>query len=806
MMKKVILYSLLPIFLLASTLPDEGLDALLQKITNYHALRPQEKLYLHFDKPLYVAGEDVWFKSYLVNASFHKADTINTVVYVELFNPEKKLLKRLVLPSSRGYSHGDFHLGDTLKQGNYTIRAYTNYMKNQDEDFFFLKEISILNPAVVKEKVSPRPASLDVQFFPEGGNLIPDVENRIGFKALNSSGRSEDVQGDIVDDTGNTIVSFKTDHAGMGMIRLTPKSNKKYKARITTREGAESQFNLPATQDGFLMRVTTDNKNIRVITYTNVKSASGADKPVYLVAQVRGTICYVAKGKLTDNTFVAAIPKKAFPSGIVQITLFDASLVPQCERLVFINKQDNLIVNIKPDKYSLPKRANTEIEITAFKKDGTPAAGNFSLSVYDAGKMPKQPYDVSIGNYLLLSSDLKGNIEEPGYYLKDTLKDTRDHLDLLMMTHGWRRFTWKKITEEPLKPLNYHVENGIVLTGSVERSLVKKPASGSELKIITSAGDIVLVKSDSLGNFYADGFLYYDSARIVIQTDNEKGKQKDLFLKVNPFNPSPVLMRTPSATPFVEALDLVQQVAESRRIASLYKMDKDAILLQEVKVASTRDEFAPIKIYGMADNTFKVTNMEMSYPNILMAMKGRIAGVNIGQGSVSIRGSAGAGFGATSGLPLFVLDGIPLSEDGGLSIIQSIPTSDIDYVDVLKTAANTSAYGSRGANGVILVYTKRGGGIPPKPTLGIHNFSYPGFAKAREFYSPNYNTPPQNASIPDIRTTLYWNPSIQLDDQGKAKVSFFTSDVLSDYEIVVEGISADGYPGIGKAGIRVSEQ
>jgi TonB-dependent SusC/RagA subfamily outer membrane receptor len=209
------------------------------------------------------------------------------------------------------------------------------------------------------------------------------------------------------------------------------------------------------------------------------------------------------------------------------------------------------------------------------------------------------------------------------------------------------------------------------------------------------------------------------------------------------------------------------------------------------------------------DNTFKVTNMETSFPNILMAMQGRVPGVQIMQGSpdmsVIIRGGAGAGMGATSSLPLFVLDGIPLPLEGGLAIIQSIPTTEVNYVDVLKSPANTSAYGSRGANGVIAVYTKRGEGIPPKPTLGIHNFSYPGFTRAREFYSPNYSAPPQHPGAPDIRTTLYWNPSVQVDKNGKAKVSFYMSDALSDYDVVVEGISTDGYTGVGKAEITVSE-
>jgi len=644
----------------------------------------------------------------------------------------------------------------------------------------------------VTKEISQGPGTLDVEFFPEGGNLIPGVENRIAFKALNSLGKSEDVHGDIVDETGNTVVSFKADHAGMGMIRLTPILLKKYRARIN-RAGWEYYFHLPEVENGYMMRTTMDDKKIQVTAYTNIKISSPV--PVYLLAQSRGIIYYAVKGTLIGNTLVAAIPKDAFPTGIVQITLLDASFIPQCERLVYINKDDNLVVNIRPDKQKFKKRANAEIEITALKKDGTPASGNFSLSVYDAANMPTQPpYGISIDNYLLLSSDLRGNIEEPGYYLKDTLNETKYHLDLLMMTQGWRRFTWKEIMTQPIIPLVHQVENGIVLSGLIERAFVDKPSPNMEIKIVTSTGELIVTKSNSFGKFYVDSLSYYDSTRIAIQTDNAKGKQANLKLKVDPFNSPPDFTRTLSIAPSVEATALVKQTEERTRIQNLFQLDKESIVLKEVDVKASRiTESEPLPIYGIADNTIKMTDADLSYPNVLLALQGRIAGVNVTSGGISIRGS--------SQPPLYVLDGMILS-DG--SAISNLSPTQVDHVDVLK-GPSTAIYGARGANGVIIVYTKRGEGIPPKPPLGIYNLSYPGYTKAREFYSPNYSTPPQNENIPDIRTTLYWNPSIQLDEDGKAKVSFFTSDVLSSYDVEVEGISEDGYPGVGKAGIRVSE-
>jgi hypothetical protein len=231
---------LLPFFLLVGFTRDPGvLQSILKKMQAYHAEYTQEKVYLHFDKPFYVAGDNVWFKAYLVEASLHTLDSSSRVAYVELINDSKAILQRKVLYISNGVTYGDFQLPDSLTQGKYVIRAYTNYMKNVGEDFFFIREFSILKNMQGEEQVAStlikfNPDSIALQFFPEGGNLVAcGTANRIAFKALSPDGKGIAVEGEIVDESNTVITPFQAQHDGMGMVRLNPVVGKTYSARIT---------------------------------------------------------------------------------------------------------------------------------------------------------------------------------------------------------------------------------------------------------------------------------------------------------------------------------------------------------------------------------------------------------------------------------------------------------------------------------------------------------------------------------------------------------------------------------------------
>jgi TonB-dependent Receptor Plug Domain len=772
------------------------LTDILGKLRGYTNLWPGEKIYLHLDKPLYAAGEDIWFAAYLFHASTHRMDSVSRVLYVELYSPEKKLIQQRILYSPKGAAQGDFHLADSLPRGNYVIRAYTNYMKSSKEDFFFTKEIPVLSSISTEPSSVSQVKSLSLQFFPESGNLVEGVENRVAFKASGSDGLGVDVQGNLEDETGKALGALKSEHLGMGMIRLTPMPGKKYQARLTSGE----VFPLPAAdQQGYLLRIMEMNANVRVIAYRKPGTPS-VSNTIYLVAQMRGINCFATPAKIGDASAIVNIPKRLLPTGIIQITLFDENKIPQCERLFFSNHGEVLKIDLHSDKAEYAKRGKVNLDIDVQSETADHTAGQFSLSVYDEIVKDPHEYPSSVVDNLLLTSDLKGYIQEPAYYLKDTLPTTKYHLDLLMMTQGWRRFTWKNVLNENWST---HVlpERGIAVSGKVTSTFSKKPSINSRLKIINTAGDLIVLKTDSSGNFRYDDFVFYDSLQFSIQTDNAKGKKADLGFYLNKFNDIPSMNYQSSPFPLVDGFAFLSQNEIRNKLIEGYKMGKDAIMLSDVVIRAEREkDNGIVKLYGMPDATVEIKD-PTKYSSVIQTLQGQVAGVMItgapGNESVSIRGQRSFGQAESGGEPMYLLDGIQVND----SFVKTLPVSVVDYIDVIKNAASLSMYGSQGANGVIAVYTKKGAVIPWQSS-GMHHFTLKGFYKAREFYSPAYDGK-EFQNLQDVRNTLYWNPSVKVDSTGRARVSFFTSDIASEYKVVIEGISKDGTPGVGSFKIKV---
>lgn len=769
----------------AFSIDDPILSNILRKFQTYVQERPQEKIYVTLDKDVYLAGEDIRFSTFLVSASGHTPSLISKTVYVELFNSAKALIQRRIAYSPEGRSQGDFHLANNLAQGTYIVRAYTNYMKNVGVDFFFLKEITIVNPESNKT-IAPVAAIPDIQFFPEGGELLSNVENQVAFKAIDQNGRGINISGDIVDETGMTMTSFSSEHKGMGTLRFTPVYGHHYHASI---KNIAQSFPLPEPlEKGFMLRLTDFGSELKITAYSNMKKFSSDPCIVYLIAQSRGVISYAAKGEILSTALGTKIPKSKLPSGITQITLFDGSGTPQCERLFFVNHQNQLSLSLSLDKTEYEKNAAVNFTIEAKNKNGTLMTGDFAVSIADETRLAGNQYAPTIVNNLLLTSDLHGVVEDPGYYLRDTLPKTKSHIDLLMMTHGWRRFTWKTILGDTLSALRYFPEKGIVVSGRLLKTLSKKPSPNSNVKIMTDQ-DLLVLKTDALGRFYTDDLLLSDSAQLFFQTDNAKGKQTDLQFLLDPFNPPAAFTYMPKV-PTAKHFDSLAYTVVSHNNPTLN--GEKTTVLKEVEVKATRinEEQNPgvFKLYGTPDATLKMDKIPTAgYTSILQAIQGRVAGVMVTGNSVSIRGG---------GTPLFLVNGMQVDVD----MINSIPVGNIESVDILK-GASAAIFGGRGGNGVIAINLKQGQ-FYARPTVGIHTLKYPGYNKVREFYSPDYDVMPLPKDTLDIRNTLYWKPSVKTTD-GKATIRFFTSSMQANYKIIVEGVSSDGIPGYASYDLHV---
>ena len=795
------------VLLLASSKPSEVLQDILRKLQRYHKERPQEKLYLHFDKPFYAVGDSIWFKAYLVEASLHTLDSQSRVIYTELIDSAHRVIQRRMLYATGGLAYGDFFLKNDLHQGKYLIRAYTNYMKNAGEDFFFMKEFSVFNPAKDFTQLESAkilaPDSIDFQFFPEGGNLIScGKPNRLAFKVVSPDGKSLATAGFITDDRDSLITSFKAEHEGMGIITFTPKTGRKYYAQISKPYEIKRLYELPEIrQSGITLQVTKANKYARVMVYT---TAEFSDQEVHLVIQSRGKVYHAQSGLIKANAWFTYIPYSKLPHGISHITVFDSFGRPLAERLIYQNRNESITISVKTDTLHYGSRQPVIVYADAAYRNGTPAQGSFSISVYD-DKLLQSPeqYPVNIDNYLSLTSDLKGRIENPGYYFKDTLATTERHLDMLMMVNGWRRFTWPDVLDNVQLLQLFTHEKSIPISGKVVKLWKDKPVPGSTLKLLSMTGQATILKPDSLGNFYTEALIFYDTIDLVARTEDAKGRRQPYKFRITPLKFPPVLYSMSTYTSF-DASQYVKQQNEQKTLLRL----SDVTQLEEFVVTAKRLDTRKFNPWG---KVVDVRKTRFQYYTIYDLLQDNVKGLTIKGEHPVLTAKLNGKF------PSFRINGEEKDIDGSdftLASLNHYESTDVDMIEITKTFINLSQYNPATVATLkkqfpSIVYPFDVINIMLKPgayssdITGTNQIKYFGFYKSREFYSPRYENKNNSLKIPDKRTTLYWEPMLKTDEHGRAAVTFYTADVASRYRIVIEGITADGYPGTTTATFEV---
>ncbi len=778
--------------LLSFTASESPLERLIAGFKKYLADLPQEKVYLHFDRPYYTNGDTLWLKAYLTAGAFHKPSPLSRAIYVELINEQGQLVKKLKLFADNGSAAGNITLADSLASGNYLLRAYTQWMKNGEEDYFFHRIVKIWNKEIQAPAISSSEKPLDIRFFPEGGNLVSGLSCKVAFKAVSSDGLGKEVKGRIVDESGEVISEFKSNHLGMGAFSFVPQKGKGYSAIINNQSLAVT---LPAiSESGLVLSVRSspgsDDLSVKILTsdYTSLKK-------INILAQTRGVVCYAARPHLSANLMFIKIPKSKFPAGVAQITVADSTGVPLAERLVFVDKkEEHLILKVTPDKTVYVPRELINLHIRVMDSEGQPAVTSLSMAVCDDSEVLPDENQETIGSYLLLSSDLRGYIESPGYYFNPANEDREEALDHLMLTQGWRKFTFKKALEEQWQKPEYKIEQGLTIKGRMMGQYNDKPVEDGKVSYLVTGPppDIKVTRTNATGDFELDDIIYFGSASAVLQGATKKGIKLVKF-KIDTLDflathfPLPPI--NGSQTEFEKAF--IAKSMERKNIDKAF--DTKATLLKEVEVTAKKDK--PItsnSIYGEGSFNETVSNnpalSNMQHP--LQLLQGRVAGVQVSGGgqnwSVTILGSGSI----TSGTaPLFMIDNMPVE----MNMLSTINVNDIESFIVWR-GPDAAIFGARGSNGAIGFFTKRGGGIGALKE-GIVTFTQAGFQIEREFYAPKYNVEKPEHKKPDKRATLFWAPHIQTDSTGQASVSFYNHDLETSVTGIVEGISTMGKPG-----------
>ncbi len=781
---------------------------------------PQEKLHVTTDKDSYIGGDTIWLRVHCADAATHRPVAASRYVYVELRNDRGELARRIKLMARDSVYCGYLPTQALERFGGYSLVAYTLYMRNQGPDYFFKKPLTISpyqEDRKTRRNTSARKITdFDVSFFPEGGYLIDGYDCCVAFKALGDDGGSVEIAGVVKNGKNEIVDTLRSLHAGMGCLRFTPHTDERYFAECTMKGDRTRRFNLPASQNtACILKILQTEENFTVM----VVSGRPLPKGLKLLVHCRGNICY---HKPWNYDYASLIFRRSdLPGGILQLLLLDKTGKALSERLVFNRGEEVATTEIKATG-TLKQRTKVTFDIAATDPAGKPATGNFSISVTDRATVPKA---MSGGIYatLLLTSELRGFIETPDWYFDGRDAARVSALDALLLTQGWRRYDVPTLMRKEYTEPAYPLEIGQEITGRIHKSGLwnrKKKLSRYEMRMIVPS--LHYVNKSSIteeGEFALNGFDFPDSTLYVLRPAAARGSMPEATVKVVR-DSFPEVGTLPPRPPAQEQQK--PYIAQARHyIEQRGQTDMRNILIDTVYVThhkrleSTRPE------HRLAARTWTAEQIKESGAGTILDFIARMPGMNVVGSQVWYRGK----------VPVFMVDGqieetISMLENPGreiqyfgddrytgelnsgrqiaytddyksLPLCLSYPLPFVDRIGVIE-GANTVLWGPGLAkNGIISITLKRGedlnDAISDVPASEIGLISPLGYQTPAEFYAPAYpSEKTRRSNVPDYRTTLYWNPAVELDDTGHATVEFYTSDAPVDYNILIEGVSRQG--------------
>lgn len=771
--------------------PVESLQKLRQKF-------PIEKAYLQLDRDQYKAGDTIWFKAYL--SSDYYPDTISSVLYVELRSSAVKKGFSKVWPVLIGTASGQLELPDTLPTGNYILRAYSPTMLNSGEDFIFKKELfvkgkkSVLPLSQTANLSSTVSASPEIKFYPEGGNFVAGVSNTVAFEIKNVLGQPISVNGNIVNAKGEIQTAFSTFHDGRGLFEFTPLKDETYFATYSLGVNEFKQL-LPAPLlSGIAITILPHPQGY----FFDLRIGGDDSKmePAYMIGQIQHQAVFKYNFSNGKKEFQGVLDTRQLRSGIMQVTIFNKQNLPIAERLCFVdNKEYQVPVQIQMDTLNFNPRTKNLLRVSI----ADTIQGSISVSVTDANYARFDAAQENIISHFLLSSDLRGRINNPAWYFSSEDDSLKTALDFVMMTNGWRRYNWQQIEKQALaSPLNTD-PSFITVAGRMNLKGTNKPLANKQLMaILTSGGkgkSMYLVQTDEKGNFKIDSLLFFGQARIYFL---EAIGKKSQYIELKSQSDS---IRAYTLNPILDdALeDLNVGTSLWNDTAAVNKAE--GIMLEGITVKAIKkspleevdDRYTSGMFSGMANRSIDLVNSEevISDFSIFEYLQKTVPGIDLTTdggpygGEYQLFYRQGPSVSSMGPIPMIIY----LNEiETDATVIANIPPGDIALVKLYSSFPGATG---NGAGGVLAIYTKKGADISRASKGDVLNFK--GFSIRKEFYSPDYRALQGSFVKEDRRITLQWIPNILLNHINPSiPIRFYNSDRTKKYRVIVEGMTNSG--------------
>jgi hypothetical protein len=793
-----------------------------EKLTAYNKQMPEDRLYVQMDKPMYSPGETMWLSVFVRNGQTLKPSKKSDIVHVELINPKGTIEKTINLIATNGVAAGDFQLEESVVGGQYKLRAYTNWMKNDGADNKFEKEITVQDIVLPNLKMKldfekkafgagdeviarlnlntnenkplsnyniryvssidgvkfiektettdengekfihfKLPANLtsndgllnvmidyngstesvsrsipivlnkiSLELFPEGGDLVTGLDGTVAFRALNEFGKAADIEGVVLTEKGSQVSSFSSYHMGMGAFTFNPQPNEHYHVKITKPEGIKTTYDVPAAlPNGFTMIIDNAKKG-----EVGVNINSTETEELTLLAQVRGKVYYSTIINANKGKNKIIFSTAAFPVGVTQITLFDSKGTPRAERLAFVNKDKQMNISVTTAKEKYLPREKVTMTINVKDDHGVPMPANLSMAVVNDQLLSfADDKQGNILSELLLQEDLQGKVEEPAFYFDKKEPKADLALDYLLMTSGWRRFTWEKVMSGAIPQITYQGERAI-LSGTVLDAYTYKPVPNAKLQINNG----VEYQADANGKF--------------------------TFTRLDLSKPT--------------ALTLGGENYNSQTVTiSNYAQDQTYYIYPEAPAGGVT--------YSWSTSQVEMAEDVMMAPSVCC---GSVAVMNAPQ-AVELKADRWEGNGmhkekkALAAKPAqeraVAQAGPPAPDQDAQKLVKDEKNENAKQPLVFHSADNRAGFFKAGLDDL-------------DSEIANTPVAAPVYYCKREFATPVYNKNENVETRTDFRNTIYWNPNIAVDNTGRKVVEFYTSDDITSFRTTVEGLGTNG--------------
>lgn len=745
-----------------------------QDLEVIHAALPQDQPYMLFSKRIYETGEDVWFKAWLFDRSLLTLSNRSQTLFLRIYDPADSLVWNEKYPISGGRAEGHVFIGEKWNTGEYRVEGYTQSSFYADStEAVFPQKIWVVDRIDKQEPQDTRTGlqkdNIRLGLYPEGGYLVQGIKNYVAFKATDNQGVPVPLSGWLCEN-GARILNIESYHDGMGLFSFVPQEGIRYTVQLTNGQ----EFPLPTSlRSGMVVHLEhTDRKNV---VFSVRQSKESMPRRISLFVQMRGVPCYQAGGILRDSLIIS-LPMSGFPGqGIAETTLFDEQQRPIAERLFYVLPDKQLTITARPSKEVYIRRDKGEVRIHVTDSEGKPVQAEICMSIFDKAYM-RPSYRETMLSYNFLSTQIRGNIHHPAYYFDRKNPDRLQALDLLLLTQGWRRYTWQASRKDYHgKPFLCDNIIGMETVGS--RKMKRNTTNGGEqvIQVFGPSGDSQFLWTDSVGNF---------SVPVSVMNTLRGGYVYIKPLLGKEFKPHLTLS---DGTVLIDSIrkskksyqSYLNNVEKEKKDAELVTTQTGTVLLNEVLVTRKRRIPFRDKFMGRLDSLVNINlgpwvckhgfleNYKEGYSHLMGDERAPVQCAQHSRDTLNVRRKP------VIGKMYRIIKYEPNTQ--GIWIVKDV--EDIKYEGPIYT---------------------------DEELLRMNNITrVKGYYGQREFYTPD--SVEMLSSLPDARNTLLWSPSVLTDKNGDAIVPFWTSDINTQFIGVVEGTDGLGLLGSNTFEFHVSK-